>query len=40
MDLLRVGKFLKTLREELGLTQVQLAQNVLEDGGYSDALIL
>ena len=39
MDLLRVGKFLKTLREELGLTQVQLAQNVLEDGGYSDALI-
>lgn len=39
MDLLKVGKFLKALREERGLTQVQLSQKLIEDGGYSDALI-
>ena len=39
MDLLKVGKFLKSLREERGLTQVQLSQKLVEDGGYSDALI-
>lgn len=39
MDLLRVGKFLKALREEKRLTQKQLPQKLLEDGGYSDALI-
>lgn len=39
MNLLRVGKFLKELREERGLTQVQLSQKLIEDGGYSDASI-
>ena len=39
MDLLKVGKFLKALREEKGITQVQLSRKLVEDGGYSDALI-
>ena len=39
MDLLRVGKFLKALREEKGVTQVDLSRKLVEDGGYSDALI-
>ena len=37
MNRLVVGKFLKTLREEKGLTQVQLSRNLV--GGYSDAAI-
>lgn len=39
MDLLKVGKFLKALREEKGITQVDLSRKLVEDGGYSDALI-
>lgn len=42
MDILnkeKIGQFLKELRNESALTQVQLSQGLLEDGGYSDALI-
>lgn len=37
MDKLLIGKFLKSLREEKGLTQVQLSLKF--NGGYSDAAI-
>lgn len=37
MDKKAIGKFLKTLREEKGLTQIQLSNKF--DGVYSDALI-
>ena len=37
MDKTAVGKFLKNLREEKGLTQIQLSSNLI--GGYSDAAI-
>lgn len=39
MDKLKIGNFLKSLREERGLTQIQLSQKLVENGGYSDALI-
>ena len=39
MNKTAIGKFLKELREERGLTQIQLSQKLVEDGGYSDASI-
>ena len=39
MDKIKIGNFLKELREDRGLTQIQLSQKLVEDGGYSDALI-
>ena len=39
MDKIKIGNLLKELREDRGLTQIQLSQKLVEDGGYSDALI-